>query len=85
LIFEVHRFSVHQQEFHGQSLSSRCLICHFKLDRRNGYSRSLGAVGSGQMKAGSPDAATNVKNMRSGFHVGKPGKMLDQLKLSFFF
>jgi hypothetical protein len=37
------------------------------------------------MKAASPDATTNIKNIRSGFHIGELGEMLDELKLGSFF
>jgi hypothetical protein len=37
------------------------------------------------MEAAGADAATNIKNIQSRFHVGKLSEMLDELKLSFFF
>jgi len=37
------------------------------------------------MKAASPDATTDIKNIRSRFHIGKLSEMLDELELSSFF
>jgi hypothetical protein len=85
LAFEVHRFSVHQKEFHGQPLSRRRLVGHFNLNRGNGYPRGLRVIGSGQMKAAGADAASDIKNIRCRSNIGKLSEMLDELKLGSFF